>query len=253
MNEELQYKIEQYLDGTLPKEEVAAFEKRMLAEEEVGLAVREELAARVAIEQLGDQELKNSLLKRGQESFNKDAVIKRNLFARPVSWLSIAAAIALLLSLVFLLNQQQEVSLPTLYAQHETEIDISFAENRGKVSVADSLWNLAGKAYEAEDYQAVILIIDNYLSQPPADSNLGQAYLFKGISLMKLDRPKEAIEVFSLVPSTNLYTRRATWYTALAYLQADDLEGAKESLTEIAESSSHFKRKEAAEILNLLE
>lgn len=257
MNEDLQEKLEKYLAGTLSLEEISSFEEEITTNEELAAQLQLQFQAQIAVEQAGDGELKDLLNKRGHAQFREGEVgtepesakvVKPNFLSRPMTWLAIAAAIALLVSLAILLNPAP-ASLPDLYAQNYTEVNFPAERSSDPASDTINLWSTIQAAYDGKDYAAALLGLDQMLSQRPD----GQAFFFKGICLLKLQRPLEAVEAFEQVPDQNLDSRRASWYKALAYLQADDLEQSKLALKEIADNEAHSKRKQAQELLEMIE
>lgn len=255
MNEDLHEKLEQYLAGTLSSEDISALEKEISTNPELAEQLRLQFQAQIAVEQAGDDELKNLLNKRGQghfeENYEKDTVIRKNLFSRPGTWLAIAAAIVLLISLAVLLNSSPP-NLPDLYAQNYQEL--SFPAERGADPLVDSisLWRTIQISYDAQNYTEALKGLNQYIDQGGEGFD-AQAYLYKGICLLKLQEPLEAVKAFEQVPAAHGDTQRASWYRALAFLQADELSEAQTALKEIAENEAHYKRKQARELLEMLE
>ncbi|MEM6801600.1 MAG: hypothetical protein AAF696_09350 [Bacteroidota bacterium] len=253
MNEEIVEKIEQYLAGTLPQNEILAFETEVQADPQLAAAIREQYAGMLAVQQAGDRELKAQLNQRGQQQFDGGKVIKPNFWNRPTVWLAIAAALAVLITFAIVLNNQEAPALPELYAQYESELDNALSQSRDISEKKDSLWEEVVLSFQEEEVEERLKDLNTYIERGSSKSKKGEAYLLKGVILLKERNSEEAVAAFEQVPEEHQYSRDAAWYTALAYMQADNLSAAKAALTSIAESKVHKKRKEAREILESLE
>lgn len=243
MSDDLLEKIEQYLAGTLPEGEVSNFEKAVLADPELAEALRTQVLNSAAIEQAGEAELRDTLKKRGIAQFDEEKANNENRVRPLFRWAAIAAAIALLASIVLLLAPAKEANLAELYAEHYTEV--SFPVERSENVSSDSLWIQARQAYEQEDYTTTLDALNSYIETNAKP----QAFLYKGISLLQLNQASEAIQAFKEVPKEHIDHQRATWFIALSYLQAEDKVGAQKALEVIGQNPSHYKRKIANDIL----
>lgn len=253
MNEDLLEKIEQYLAGTLPKDEISAFEAEIQADPKLAAAFREQYLGMMAVQQAGDLDLKAQLYQRGRQQFDGGKVIKPNFWNRPTVWLAIAAALAVLITFAIVLNNQEAPALPDLYAQYEADMEDALSQSRAPAEKKDSLWEEVNLSFQKQDIDGKLKSLDTYIDAGTNEGKKGEAFLFKGIILLKLKNTEEAIKAFEQVPDEHLYSRDAAWYTALAFMQANDLEGTKTALAPIAKSNAHPKREEAREILEMLE
>ena len=242
----LEERIEKYLSGTLAADEVAQLEQELANDPELAAEVKSQFLATVALERKGDEELKSVIKGWANEQFDEKKAQGVNKLRRPISWLAIAAVIALLITLAVVLNSAGPGNPQELYAQHFTEL--RFPGDRSSTSEVDSLWNLARNSYGNQDFEAALSSLNQLLSENPD----GQAFLYKGICLLKLNRPQEAVTAFEQVPTQHLDYQRARWYRALSLLKAEDLPMATTALQEIVDMDAHYKKADAQEILDLL-
>jgi len=112
----------------------------------------------------------------------------------------------------------------------------------------EDLKTKAFTAYEDENYRLALELFKE-LQQKHADSYID---FYKGIVLMQLNKPEEAIPVLeSYIASNGELKDRATWYLALAYLKIGDYAKSKIELEKLIQMDS-FKTKAAEELLKAL-
>ena len=244
--ESLQERIEKYLAGALTSDEVSHFEKEVLEDPALAAELKSQFLATATLERKGDESLKSLMKDWANEQFDERKSFSNRL-NNPLIWLAIAATITLLITLAVVLNTTGPANPEEIYNQYYTEL--RFPADRSSTADTDSLWNLARISYGKQDYENTLSLLDQLIRNDPD----GQAFLYKGICLLRLDRPGEAAKAFGQVTEQHLDYQRARWFRALALLKIENLSEAKVALEAIAVSESHFKKKEAQEILDLLE
>ncbi|MBO0949633.1 tetratricopeptide repeat protein [Fibrella forsythiae] len=103
--------------------------------------------------------------------------------------------------------------------------------------------------YYAEHYPEALRL----LTSIPPDS-LGLVSYYRGITLLAMSRPNDAIPALSSVSqSPDLSLRqRADWYIALAYLKTGDTTKARQTLQVISDNNTHPYREWATDVLEKL-
>jgi len=146
-------------------------------------------------------------------------------------WISIAAAVLLIVSSVFYFNNPFQSDLSNraeqYVATHLKELPLQLGDE--EVSLQGAI-----QAYNQQQYEATITLADTYLAQRPADTEalkvLGLAHLQKG-------EYDQALDYFQqLSAQTALYSNPGKYYEALTYLlrKADgDEVQAKQLLQEV--------------------
>ena len=115
---------------------------------------------------------------------------------------------------------------------------------------AEQKYEKAFEAYDKKDYQAAIDI----LVEIPLRTNItDKALLLKGVSEYELRNYAEAISTYENYLNIEMYPKdMALWYQALAYLQNDQNEAAKENL-QIIINEDFSKAKEAKILMERLD
>ncbi|MCF6279799.1 MAG: hypothetical protein L3J14_05565 [Flavobacteriaceae bacterium] len=166
-------------------------------------------------------------------------------------WL-VAASIVLLVgfSSLWFLNSEASVSSQELYAQNfEPYRNVIKPIVRGEMD--DTLETTAFTAYETKDYDKALILFNKMLDEN--DSEITKFY--KANVLLQLDKTEEAIVIFK--QNTNLkgdWKAKNSWYLAMAYLKADDVENAKKQLEILANNQNNtFKKSTVKKLLEKLD
>jgi len=280
INEELQFQIQAYLDGSLTGAKLAAFQKQLETDE----ALQQEVELyREMDDLLGETDVidfKNTISEVLQSGKNQSTPIESTA-TKPTAtirqlnpqsnnlrrFLSIAAGIALVavVGTVLFLNNQEALSPDALYSANISFPD-ELADGSGLRStdeVTDTLalktqqlktaWTTANQAYQSQQFETALVAI-NQIEQLDTEfeSEIQGNLLFKkGLVLLKLNRTKAAITAFEAVKN-GAYQPNAQWKRALALLKVD-VNQAKIALKEIVAINQHPERKQAIAILEQLD
>ncbi|MEM7375526.1 MAG: tetratricopeptide repeat protein [Bacteroidota bacterium] len=231
-------------------QEMSVFEQRRLDETEFDEEVLRHLQARAAIRAVGRKRLKENFEHIYQEKKASATDRRRSrLTGVMIAW-RVAAGIVLLLVAGGLLWQLLKPPSPqTLYAEH-----ISFPSIpgvRGTVRSDSLAWEKALRMYERGDYQQSVELLEPF-SSIDTFAYRSFASFYQGLAYLHLSQSQEAIARFERVERPGLYTEQVDWYIALAYLQAEDIEGARAALQKIVDQKGHYKTAEAEEMLGEL-
>lgn len=239
--------IDRYLQGRLSAPEQAAFEARCRQEPAFAEAVRTHALAEYAVRTAATK-ARYARLQAAWSDLPPQAGRRRHL--RPVAWLSMAAAVILLLLLLW---PRPTPDLPALYAQYP--IEAPFAALRG--SAGDTAWAAAATAYTAGEYAAAIGVLETILADT-ARHDRAKAQFYLGLSYLQLPPATGATETARLaaaraaltsVAPESSYREAALWYLALSYLRAGDAPGARTALARIVAYPHHYRQAEAQALL----
>ncbi len=240
----MEEQIDKYLQGQLSAEERVAFEARCKAEPALTAALVDFVTAEHAARRYARQARFDALNGVYDELAAAGKTTVRTLNLR--TYVMVAAAAVAVLAAVFVGYQQLQTPTPEgLYAEYVTPFPLSF--QRG--ASTDTL-NQLSEVYYQGDYEKAITLTQDLLTDSTAE-NRNKLYMCLGMSLLLKDQATEAVAAFQQVAPVSSFIENAQWYTALAYLKANDIESAKPLFEEMA-SSDHYKRQAAAEILENL-
>jgi tetratricopeptide (TPR) repeat protein len=235
MDEDIYILIEQYLAGELSPEETKAFENRIKSDpelaEKVGVyrSLSENLKSRFTSEQV-ERQLRESL-----SAIAKAEVGNKSGKVISLQWYHWAAAASLALIAVFWFYTT--TSITPQYDDYSNHGSLSLAE-RGD----DSLKHQAEDAFNSGNYDQAISFFNRLLDADPDNTEL---QLYKGISLLELDRYKEAEAIFHVIKnSETIYQDKAMWYLALSALKQKDYDKCKTLLDQLSPDSEYHKQAE---------
>ncbi|WP_405206779.1 hypothetical protein [Aquimarina sp. LLG6339-5] len=188
------------------------------------------------------EELKNTLDKVNTEYQN----IQKK---KPRLWFLYSGAAIILLLIGITIFSPFKDSPQELYVSYLDVSELPSLVDRGS-SEQKSLIQ-AQKLFEAKEYSQSLDILEKELST--MQKNKATIYLYTGISQMELGQfTKAEISFNALIESKLIDAPKGTWFKALLFVKQNDIEKAKELLSEIAQSSNNYKSKEASELLDQL-
>ena len=165
-------------------------------------------------------------------------------------WVVIALAIFSLISYYITIKVfQKNIEPAQLYAQYYEPFPNVYKGQQRNISddaAVDSL-NSAINLYLKSDFEQAY----KYIPKLEDKDNQQLIDLYRGLILTKIGRQNEAIEIFEKLQPSKItgISEAASWYESLALLSINETIDAKILLTKIANDSSHYKYKEAKEIL----
>jgi tetratricopeptide (TPR) repeat protein len=260
--------IEQYLEGKLTGDELKAFEKKMAADSSFTAEVKlqKEIAEAMAEEDVMALSRKIRTIqhqKKRQSAGSGRIIIFRRL-------LQIAAGVALIVAAYFVYENFGQTYTPQeLAAQYffpEKQISHSVSDTdrsrdpdssvhvKNELSKKiDAIWLEIESLYKQKNYKQAleklleIQTLDHSFETQSAD----EFYFYRGLFLMQDGDPKSAIPAFQQVKMT--YTEKASWYSALSYLELGDVENAKKQLENILSNDLHYFKESAEKLIIELE
>jgi tetratricopeptide (TPR) repeat protein len=219
--EQLQEKIQAYLDGTMPATEIVDFEKQIKASESLAEEVRKYRQMSILAKHQPLIEAKSIL-----DAVMADIVIepdyghhaqyfKKSIWENALlRWgIGIATVILVAFGFYFYQNQQNETAtaLPNKSVLTPMENMIGFAPDDQSIAARGM------QAYDKKDYPTAIQNLSAAIEETPNDNSLG---LYLAISYL-LDGQNTKAEVLlrEMIKTEDLTTIPAKWYLALSLLQ----------------------------------
>ena len=230
--------IIRFIRGKMSDEEADSFKKKISADASLATEVNDMKAAMAAIDQKGEEELK--------QRFKK--LEKRNAMKK---WIYILIAVISVLVLGFLIKKnsakvsgQEEKEMQEIYANN-------FEKYRSPVSVrnsesSDDEMNKAIKAYIDFNYDEAFTLF----SQSCSESNR-EACFYASLSAIyngKLDFEKSK----KMLVEDSSYSTILMWYEGLYYVRQNKKSEAKKIFEKLSEKGN-YKKDEALKIIKLLD
>ncbi|MDH3649062.1 MAG: hypothetical protein OEQ53_05225 [Saprospiraceae bacterium] len=227
--------VEAYLSGDMSDEERIRFESNMAEDAALQEAYEEMLITRNVKGALVYASVKNRLAGTG-------TALIVPLYRKPVAQIAAVVAV-LIISMVAYTNLQFTNSqIVSDYLALPNELLTRSAENgQGYV---DAL-----SAYSAGNYQEVAHIVESESFLPTYPLLAQKMY---AISLLKINRTKEAIDIFTVLAanSKNVTRMREEFNLAVAYVQDGQVARAKEVLSSITAKPNHDYRNDASDLID---
>ncbi len=237
--------IDEYLSGRMKGEPLISFEQQLQNDADLQRAVQERKDLLVAVNALGDIQMKERA-RRIHETVMKPEANVRRLSV----WHYAAAAVAIIAIGIAIWLWAQPPSPSELYAQYYEPYSLSFSA-RGLD--ADQQLSKASELYKNEDYENTLPVLEELLTKEV--NNKDRVRLAAGICQMELGKNNEALSYFqNLISNTNSpYYEQGLWYAALLSLRSNDISSAKKYLQQLTLDVDSFNYEEAEIILSKLE
>ena len=222
-NDSVLTQIDLFVNGELTGAALAAFENEMAQDPDLRLEVSivQDMAAGVR----AHAQLKERLKRIDRETANEQVASEENTGQTKGKirrlYFAVAAAAAIFLAIFALFNFPGEPLSPEQkFAMHYEVLPY----NDTRKSETDKILSDATSAYKAKEYAKALELFN----QLPANASFN---LFKGISLIELERYDEAISMFDqVIEKDGEDTYDALWYKALTQLKKGDEAAMKTTL-----------------------
>lgn len=237
--------IQQYLDHTLPDEQLADFVQRLRSDKELQAALaltrqgRAAFSTAVAGDEPAFQELLNQqsaiyfeATSQAVEKTNAPVAVRRRL---PVRYRWAAAAAVLIMAFAGLKwYAARQYSLQALLAQH-------YAPSATPATLSDGQYALQ-EAYAAWRNRQWKEAVQGFGAVPPNDDRYAEAQLFAGYAFYASGQYASAVAAFDTVIQTSdiRFTANAEWHRLLALLaQEPNSETAETALLRLVNEPTH--------------
>jgi tetratricopeptide (TPR) repeat protein len=252
--------IEKYLDDNLEGDELTLFDETLERDEEfvreindmelLIAGIRNSAKSTTIEEKLARFDANIKIMEDNEEPTIHNSILNFERIKK-YSW-AIAASITLALVVsISLINIEQTPSHRKIYAEYYQPFE-NFGKKRAPENLTKDYWKEALHNYDEGKYQQALdcfdkIIVTDYKNLVN-DPRYSLYKLYKGNTLMKLDRHQEAATLFEgIIQDDAGMTMQAKWYLAMCYLYENDSENLISTLEEIArveESSYSAKAKE---------
>ncbi|WP_366186260.1 tetratricopeptide repeat protein [Flavobacterium ovatum] len=223
MKEEHYILFDQYLQGELSGVEKETFEKELKADTKLATAFEAFQEVNFQLEQkFGIEKERNAFRENLSIIAEKPAKKKKSKLRTLKPWYySVAASVSILFGVWFFMQNSKPVFED--YNQYEN----AYFTERGDVNVN---MKLAQEAFNAKNYDEALPQFEILVKEKPSP----EIELYYGISLMEMNRMKEAEIVFKEVQAGNsIYKNKASWNLALLKLKQKDYQGCEAILKTI--------------------
>ena len=226
-------KIDKYLHNKMNEQERRAFEKELKSKPELAAEMS---FLKEAYLYLQHQKRREALKDNLQQAAHQYRQKRGNIFQlNRKSVLSIAAALALLLTTVFLLkNLQTDNTMPS-YAELAQHSPLALTQ----MGAAEEDITAAEQAFNSKNYAAAAETLQRYLEAHPEDQ-LAQLYL--AISLIETGQTEKARELLKPLNQSPDFRDKALWYTALSFFKENQPEKAKPWLQKISPTAKEYDK-----------
>lgn len=228
--------IEKYISGRLTSEEKLEFDRLI----ETDASFREEVRFHKDLKRVTEHDQDEAFKKQLQE-YEKRVGIKR----RPFIAMGVAASIVLALGSALWIVFQKTPSEKLFAEYYEPYRNVVAPVVRGDDS--EDIEARAFSAYEKGSFEEAVTNFETLLSEE--ENSEYRFYLAN--SYLALGHSQSALQQLVRYPSNSRFSDKIPWYRALAYLQLDDLDTAKEILQQI-ELRGTYNYSKAIEILKKL-
>lgn len=240
-----------YVDGYLTEEDEVLAEE-LLDESPLFRSLVKECNELLSNEREEEDKEREAMLAEIQLDNNDTDLFKPQSRPLLLPWhrIAIITAIAATLVLFFIVPQLLTDSPQQLYTMYYTP------EPRGRgddgsnsVEATNQILDKARAEYYADQYANALTLLDTL-----STDSLRLVPYYRGLTLLALERPKEAVTSLSLAQQAPdvLIRQNAEWYMLLSYLQANDTDNARKTAEMIQASPNHPYQKRASTILNEL-
>lgn len=219
--------IEKYLEGTITRDEMRAFDDLIASDKDFKDEVDFQLEIRSSLRQQDDAEFREKLV----ELENQTPKTNSKRF-----WMGIAASLIALamLGMWWVLLPAEEEDL--FHAYYTTQRNIH--EPLTRANGQENLTYEAFLAYEKEDWQKALDLFSSLEENSPEE----YIVLYTGNCQLQLGKYNEAIQSFETLLNSedSDLKHRGTWYLALAELANGNNSRAKELLQKLTSESGAF-------------
>ncbi|MBT1686157.1 hypothetical protein [Dawidia soli] len=233
MNEEIYLSFDRYLAHEMSADERAAFESALASDTALAekLRIYQEIQATVGPRyQREEQEI---AFRKNLERIGHEQLVEKTGRTVKMTWHLWAAAASIALICAFYFYTSSSTPEYSTYAQYEP---LALAERGSE----DASILKAQQAFNSQRYEEAVAAIDTLLIHDRQNDALR---LYKGISLLELDRVEEANSLFTEVSrSSSIYKHKALWMLALSALKQKDYKTCQDFLKKIPADSPEYKQ-----------
>ena len=255
MQENLNDIIRDYLKNQLPPAEKTAFEQRLSDDPDFAIQAAEAATLQAGIEAEGDRELEAKLLSYSKELNQMNATVfsspptsinirKLTSYSRMVYAAAVLIGLIVVVLPLWLMNRSGSTitaSPKEIYANNFTIPPVPEARSNDE----PVQWR---QSYARADYKTTAAQLEGLLSDATFTGR-SEAFYYLGIAQMALGNFDAAHTALEQVREESFDWESAQWYSALALLQLNKMDAAKQLFDQISKQNTHPNQRQAKAIL----
>lgn len=270
-SENILQQIEDYLNGSMTAEQIAAFKNQMNDNPELSEAVKinkelqlqygddnwnfikddkknKDLNELESLLKSDDFKNKKKAIQSASDLYFKKGKSKNSNKNKPKLYYLLAIAAALVIFFGIFLKDNS-ISNQEIYSDYSSWDELPSLVSRSETNAV--LLSTGENAFINKNYKLASESFGSYINSKPQVNPTALLYL--GISQLELKNYNEALESFQkVIDSESLDKSKGYWYKALTYLKMDDIDKATEQLQIIISDSLNYNYTEANVILDKL-
>lgn len=233
MNEEMYLSFDRYLAHDMPADERAAFELKLTSDVVFAEKFRIYQEVQTIVGPRYQREEQETAFRKNVALIGNEEVVQKTARTVKLKWYGWAAAASIALICAFLVYTSSSTPEYRAYANYEP---LALAERGNEDAAALK----AQQAFNTRRYAEAVAAIDVLLQREGENDALK---IYKGISLLELDRVAEANNLFREVSHTSsVYKDKALWMLALSALKQKDYKTCESFLKQIPAGSPEYKQ-----------
>lgn len=265
MDEDLELKIEKYLEGTMTPKEILAFENKMdtdealknevLLTEDLNLFLKNKHTVtkgdtgkeNTQEEQEIRQNIKNAhnIFKENTEKSQKTQQKKGS--SKVIYFITSIAAVLILFVAVYFSSNNSSNS--ELFASYYDTSDLPSFTTRSSDA---SMLSVASESYRVNDFDKALEQFEAYIKTSENIDPL--TYVYTGMIYANTNELDKAINQLELLENSNsIDAERAYWFKAMVYLKFDDKKNAVKNLKILQSTNSNYKKTQTSDLLEQLD
>lgn len=233
MNEEIYLSFDRYLANEMHADERAAFELELASDTALAEKLRIYQEIQDIVGPRYQREEQEIAFRKNLELIGNEQLVEKTGRTAKMTWYLWAAAASIALICSFYFYTSSSTPEYSTYAHYEP---LALAERGSE----DASTLNAQQAFNTQRYEEAVAAINTLLEH---DGQNNALKLYKGISLLELDRVAEANSLFTEVSrSSSIYKDKALWMLALSALKQKDYKTCKDFLKKIPVGSPEYKQ-----------
>ena len=230
--------IEDYLSGTLDKEEHTAIEERITQDNSFAKEIELHRSIQNALSDRDVLELEEILIKIRNTS-KKDTQGGRiiSLKRRRSILGAVAAILLLIVATYFIWDKKTDAPLADVFEPYPFYLANRSLDNEA----AQQQLNQAAQSYEAEEFELALPVFESLLEQSPENMAL---QFYKAYCELELEQYQLAEQSFVVILENgdSAYVQPAEWYLVKVYLAKEEIAKAKNLLQKIVKERGDFSQ-----------
>lgn len=233
--------IENYIDGYLEGSALAEIETAIEDNPELKQEYLFRKEVNAALKEDDVINLRSQLERISQPQRNISRATDKNSYKKRKKFVA-AASLTLLLGVggIGYFHMNSPTSAGEVFKEHYEPYQATITFRSGNDEL-NTLLTQAYQFYQKEEYNKALTLFNQILDK---EKDMA-ALLYSGISLMEIEKYREAQQSFEVVVNDqdNLFIEQAKWYMAMCYIRTNKIKEAEMLLEELARSSQFYSKR----------